>query len=135
MRAYGLRNFIHNLEKDSYFHWTFFIGHHSALEEVGIHSGKKLYFSSPDGYFMFLWFLDCYGLTLSPEYMWTRRNTLEHVGVLNNSSEFFGVTTMRRHQSWLYWNWHRLLLEENGKHSMEKKKNITQRYVHCYCSH
>ena len=44
MRAYGLRNFIPNLEKDSYFHWTSFIGHHSALEEVGIHSEKKIIF-------------------------------------------------------------------------------------------
>ena len=35
------------------FLWSTFIGHHSLLEEVGIHSEEIYFFSSPDAYFIF----------------------------------------------------------------------------------
>ena len=64
-------------------------------------------------------------LTSSSEYIGIRGCTLEHIGVLNTSSEFSGITRTRRHQSCLYWNLHHLfILEEKREHSMEKEINI-----------
>ena len=64
--------YLRNLEND-FFLLTSFIGHHSLLEEVGIHS-EEIYYILRHMDCLFIYFgtmiFNFHGLTLSPEYIW-----------------------------------------------------------------